>query len=244
MNISVCMATFNGELYIKRQIISILRQLREEDELIIVDDASKDRTAEIINGIDDCRIRLYKNDYNMGFLKSFQKSLSLAEGEIIFLSDQDDIWIKDKVVRVKTIFAQSDVDIVFHDAILIDGTGKVLFNSFEEIRNISINPIRNFISNTFTGCCMAFRKSIVKNILPIPSKVVYHDRWIAIIGGLIGLKIKYYREPLIYYVRHGNNVSPMQRRNLLLILLDRLKLLAAIVFFFLNKIRRKIIRFL
>lgn len=223
------MATYNGELYIERQINSILSQLGMDDELIIIDDYSLDNTKHIIHEFCDKRIKLYANEQNLGFLKTFEKAIILAEGDIIFLSDQDDIWIDKKVETVLYYFKENNIDILFHDAIIVDREQNILFKSFTEIRRISLNPLRNFISNSFTGCCMAFKSDVKKYILPIPEQAGYHDRWIAVIGGLAGLNIKFISDKLIYYVRHGGNASPLKRRNILKILLDRTKLLICIV---------------
>ena len=97
MDISVCMATYNGEKYVLPQIRSILEQLDKHSELIIVDDFSKDKTIELIESIEDKRIKIYKNNSNQGHVKTFEIALNKAKGETIFLSDQDDIWPKNRV---------------------------------------------------------------------------------------------------------------------------------------------------
>lgn len=229
MKISICMATYNGAKYVKKQLISILNQLSENDEIIIVDDCSSDNTIRIINSFKDNRITLIENKYNMGFIKTFERAIKYSSGDIIFLSDQDDIWVEGKVSIIKKYFQEENIDIVFHDAIVIDEKKNILFNSFTEMRKIFISPVMNFISNTFTGCCMAFKANIKDDILPIPSNAGYHDRWIVIIAGLTGAKIKFIPDKLIYYVRHNNNVSPLKRRNLLKILIDRMNLLISII---------------
>ena len=98
MKISVCMAAYNGENYIEKQISSILCQLKPDDELVIVDDCSKDRTINVIKNFNDSRIKLLKNKFNYGVVATFERALSAAEGNIIFLSDQDDEWIDNKLL--------------------------------------------------------------------------------------------------------------------------------------------------
>ena len=93
MKISVCMATYNGELYVAEQINSILSQLNYNDELIIVDDCSSDKTIDVITSFGDERINLIKNNKNIGVNKSFSKSILLSTGDYIFLSDQENMLI-------------------------------------------------------------------------------------------------------------------------------------------------------
>lgn len=229
MKVSVCMATYNGEKCIKMQLDSILKQLRDDDEVIIVDDCSTDNTLNIIENINDIRVKVYMNESNLGFLATFNNSINLSTGDIIFLSDQDDIWMNNKIERVLETFRNSKADIVFHDAIIVDENMNILYHSFSELRKISTNTIRNFIFNSYTGCCMAFSSKVKDLILPIPADAIYHDRWIGIIGSIFNKNIKFIEENLIYYVRHGNNVSPMSKRSLAAIILDRIRLAKAII---------------
>ena len=102
--ISVCMASFNGNKYIKKQLDSILSQLGIDDEVIIVDDASEDDTVSTIMNFNDPRIKLFENENNTGVIASFERSITLAKGEIIFLSDQDDIWLPNKIQKMMSLF--------------------------------------------------------------------------------------------------------------------------------------------
>ena len=111
--ISVCMATFNGEKYIKEQIQSILNQLSLDDEVIISDDGSSDKTLEVINHINDKRIKVFTNTHKHGFTHNFENALNHANGEYIFLSDQDDIWAEEKVNKVMESLIYNDL--VIHD---------------------------------------------------------------------------------------------------------------------------------
>jgi glycosyltransferase involved in cell wall biosynthesis len=229
------MATYNGEKYIKRQLDSILKQLRLNDEVIIVDDCSTDNTTNILDNINDIRVKVYKNESNLGFLAAFEKSINFSTGDIIFLSDQDDIWMDNKVERLLEIFRTSKADILFHDAIIIDANKNILYHSFSEIRKINTSAIKNFIFNSYTGCCMAFRSKVKNIILPIPADAIYHDRWIGIMGSLFNMNIEFMEEKLIYYVRHGENVSPLSKRSLAVIIVDRIRLAKAIV----NRVLRR-----
>lgn len=231
MKVSVCMATYNGAAYIKRQINSILVQLKTCDEIIIVDDNSTDNTCELIDSFQDSRIKLLKNETNKGFLFSFQKAIKYSCGDIIFLSDQDDEWMEDKVLSVLLLFEEKNFDIVLHDAVVVNKNGRILYNSLKEIFPMKTGVIVNFVKNSFTGCCMALKRKIALKMLPIPDGVKYHDRWFGIVGGVLGYKIYYLDKILIKYYRHGHNTSPFKHNNIHTIIKDRLLLILNIIIF-------------
>src|SRR6476469_956135 len=95
--VSVCMATFNGERYVSRQIETILSELSSADELIVVDDCSTDRTLDVVRSIEDSRISVHRNVSNQRQVRSFATAIALARNDILFLADQDDIWIPGRV---------------------------------------------------------------------------------------------------------------------------------------------------
>lgn len=211
--ISVCIATYNGEKYIYQQIKSILQQLAKEDEIIISDNGSTDRTLEIIYEFLDPRIQVYsllqsniehrysKKHYLV--TKNFENALRYATGDYIFLSDQDDIWKNNKVEIMISSLQQYDLVISNFD--IIDAQNNVLHNLFHHSK-ISKCLLCNVLRMPFWGCCMAFRKEILKNAMPFPTKLIMHDNWIGILATLIG-KVGYINEALIYYRRHDSNVS-------------------------------------
>lgn len=221
MKVSVCIATYNGSRYIQAQLGSILAQLSEIDEVIIVDDNSLDNTVEIISTYNDNRVMLVKNECNMGVTFTFEKAMRMATGDLIFLSDQDDIWFDDKVNIVKDIFATQEVDLLVHDAVVVRDD-KVIFQSLFHSRNSSSGVIKNILSNTYTGCCMAFRPNLLKKILPIPlSRQIFHDAWIGILANYYKFDVLFYGKPLIRFIRHDNNSSTLQRRHIKDILTER-----------------------
>lgn len=235
MKISVCMATYNGSKYIKRQLKSILYQINDDDEVIIVDDKSTDNTCDLIADFNDKRIKLLHNKRNRGFLFSFQRAIKFASGDIIFLSDQDDEWMEEKIVSVLDFFVNNGADIIQHDAIVVNENEAVLYDSLKEVFPMKTGIIANYVKNSFTGCCMALKRSVAVELLPIPNSVVYHDRWLGIIGNLLGYNVCYIDKPLIKYCRHGKNTSPFSRNNLWHILKDRMVLFLYIVIFICNK---------
>ena len=213
--ISVCMASFNGSKYIEQQLESILIQLGPLDEVVIVDDASKDDTVSKLKNFNDPRIKLIENDLNVGVISSFEKSLCLARGDFIFLSDQDDIWLPDKVSKIMESFCKnSEVTLCLSDALIIDNTGKVKSKTYFEQRGPFMHSVlSNILKNKFLGCSLAFKRSMITHIIPIPNKVPAHDMWIGIINEIYG-KSAFVNKPLFQYRRHSDNVSSMIHENI------------------------------
>jgi len=208
--VSVCMATFQGELYLEEQLRSILSQLGANDEINIVDDGSLDRTCEIIRSFNDRRIRLVESPVNRGVLLAFEASIRMASGEVIFLSDQDDLWIPTKVSKVLHAFAsQASANVVVSDATIIDEEGTLLEDSYYRVRGAFTSCVLlNFVRCRFLGCTMAFRGSLLEEILPFPARYdVLHDVWIGMRNTLSGGETIYLDEALVRYRRHSQNVT-------------------------------------
>jgi len=210
--LSVCIATYNGEKYIRQQLESIQAQLSEHDEIIVSDDSSTDRTIAIINSLSDTRIKLYENNTFRSPIYNFENCLSHATGDIIFLSDQDDIWLDDKVSIIQDIFLNNPkVTLVASDANLIDDNGKIIAETVypEKIR-FNLGIISNLIKNKYLGCTLAFRREMLDYLLPFPPDIPMHDVWIGIINKMYG-KVYFADVPLISYRKHENNFSPSVR---------------------------------
>ncbi|MGJ7910701.1 glycosyltransferase family 2 protein [Neobacillus sp. LXY-1] len=230
MMLSVCMATYNGEPFIVRQLDSVLKQLSPNDEVIIVDDGSKDRTIPLIKETYGDRVQVYVNEKNVGAIKSFEKAISLAKGDILFLCDQDDVWEDRKVSEIVRAFEDPGTTLVVHDASVVDGHLKVIDPSWNHYNANNINQgiVGNIIKNAFTGAMMAIRKELVSDILPFPPSIEMHDQWIALVCMMKKQKITYIDQPLMKYVRHGGNVTGMKKRSLSSQLKGRVKTLSAI----------------
>ena len=202
MKISVCMTTFNGEKFVEAQLISILKQLSPEDEVIISDDGSTDATIEIIESLQDERIKIFYSG-RKNLIENFENALNQATGGYIFLSDQDDIWFDSKVDKIKEalkdnllVFSNAQV---FHDEILIEN--RLLFKR--------TNPkgfLRNIYKNNFIGATMAFKTELLQIALPFPKNIPMHDMWLGLLAELKGTTT-YIDEPLIYYRRHKDTMS-------------------------------------
>lgn len=202
MNISVAIATYNGEKYIKQQLKSILCQLNDLDEIIISDDGSNDQTIEIIKSLDDKKIKIYKNK-KKGVISNFENAIKKCNNEIIFLADQDDIWAENKVKLMKNQFKNDkNLKLVQSNFYITDENLKITGEGALKKRGI----IRNIIKNNYMGSAFAFQKEIAGLILPIPENVPMHDIWIGSIASLSG-DVVFLEDKLFYYRRHSNAVT-------------------------------------
>jgi glycosyltransferase involved in cell wall biosynthesis len=223
------MATYNGEKYLAEQISSILCQLSFDDELIITDDFSKDDTVRIIQSFADSRIHLEISAHNCGVEGAFSHALARCTGEIIFLADQDDIWLPGKVQAILQAFAdKSTVNIISTDAIVIDENGNQMMASYYADRGGFTSSIwRNLMKSRFHGCLMAFRAKLLPQVLPLTT---YHDVWIGLCNAVVGGEAALVPDQYVAYRRHGRNESaPLslsrqiaKRAGLLIHLLKRL----------------------
>ena len=199
------MATYNGADYLRPQIDSILSQLSDDDELIISDDSSTDATVKITQEIGDKRIRLLEGNTFSSPIFNFEYALQQASGELIFLADQDDIWLPEKVKTMTG--ALTDCDLAVSDCAMIDESGSVVQPSFYAMRRPGPGFWKNFHKNSYLGCCMAFRAQVLDWALPFPKNVPMHDIWLGQVAEMFG-KTKFCPEVLVHYRRHGLNVSP------------------------------------
>ena len=204
--ISVCIATYNGEKYIKEQILSILAQLSTKDEIIISDDGSTDHTITKILEISSPIIKIVYNQNEHGYTANFENALKNAKGNFIFLSDQDDIWEPNKVACCMEHFKK--YDFIISDATIIDANNHVLAPSFYKKRRSKPGLFNNLLRFSYLGCCLAFKKEILQRALPFPKdhKMCTHDNWLTIIG------MRYYNsiiipDKLIRYRRYDSNTS-------------------------------------
>lgn len=208
--ISVCIATHNGAHYIKEQIESILCQLGSTDEIIISDDGSTDKTIDILFAFKDKRIKIHhfkqlvKSKHSHTYVcKNFENALKYAKGEYIFLADQDDWWMPDKVERC--VAALKVNILVVHQAEFCDSDLNFMTQLMYKDRFV----FKNYLSikrGKYYGCTLAFRRELLNIILPFPKKLMLHDHWIGCLAELKGC-VYYERVPLIKYRLHGDNTS-------------------------------------
>lgn len=203
--ISVCIATYNGERYIRQQIESIVCQLNVDDEIIVSDDGSTDGTLDIVKGIGDKRIKIIEGPGRKSPILNFECALKASKGDFIFLSDQDDVWKPDKVeICMKWL---KTYHCVVSDAEVTDNRLKPLYPSLYAIMQVRQGRIYNTVwKNGYTGCCMAFRRNVLEASLPFPKNIPMHDIWI---GNVAAYKYNVIFIPnrLIHFRRHENTIS-------------------------------------
>ncbi len=208
--VSVCMAAYNGERYIAAQLQSILGQLADGDEVIVVDDASTDGTRGRVRAFHDNRIRLIVHPANLGVSRTFEDAIRAASHSIIFLSDQDDLWVSTKVDEVLELFSRTpEVTLVTSDNSLINVDGSLIKDSYFTPRG-RFRPglLANLIRNRYGGCNMAFRASILSEVLPLPHRYdVLHDVWIGVRNSLSYGEARYIDKVLVLNRRHDNTLT-------------------------------------
>ena len=203
--ISVCIATYNGERFIERQVTSILSQIGAEDEVVVADDGSTDNTLMILRGLNDPRIRIVDGAHRHSPTWNFEKALKEARGEYIFLSDQDDVWMPEKVSVTMKYLQQYDC--VVSDNVTVAANDSVISDSFYAINDTRPGKYYNLLlKNGYLGCCMAFRRNVLEAALPFPADIPMHDIWI---GNVAAFKysVCFIPDKLMHYNRHGDNVS-------------------------------------
>lgn len=211
--ISVAIAAYKGEKYIYQQIRSILPQLGEKDEIIVSDDKPGGITESIVRKMmkEDKRIK-YVEGPGKGVVANFVNAIRHTRGDKIFLCDQDDVWLPDKVKLVMGEFDKG-ADLVLHNAYVTDKNLNITDYSFFELRASHKGVVRNIIKNSYMGCCMAFDRRMLKKIMPVPKSVPMHDQWIGIICEIYG-KVVFLDQPLIYHRMHGSNVTGVNKNSI------------------------------
>lgn len=212
--ISVCIATYNGEKYLERQIRSILPQLAADDEIVISDDGSEDGTLEVIDAIGDKRIRVLEGP-KRGLIKNFEHAIKAAKGEVIFLCDQDDEWHPNKVGRVMEAFTNTSCKVLMHDVIVVREDGSTLYPSLFRQRGMRHGVLKNLYKSSYLGAAMAFRRELLPKILPIRGCMLgnMHDTWIGFVGEMNG-GVGFLDELLGKYYRYSSSVTSAELKPL------------------------------
>lgn len=211
------MATYNGAPYLREQIESILTQLEAGDELVVVDDASTDDTLATLEKLSDARVRIFRNERNLGHVATFSRVIGLARHDVIVTSDQDDRWIAGRLTQLLQSLSTSGALLVSSNMTFIDATGRAMdFPSHElrarDSRRRWLNVARIFSGRTgYYGCAMAFRSALRRSILPIPAYVESHDLWIALAANLLR-RNEHLEAATIERRVHSSNASIVRRK--------------------------------
>ncbi|MQT58764.1 glycosyltransferase [Pseudomonas sp. FSL R10-1350] len=223
LSVTVCMAAYNGEKYLREQIDSVLSELAGTDELVVVDDCSSDATYKLLLSYSakDPRVKVFKNAYNSGVVKTFETALSYAQNDIVFLADQDDIWMPGRVDTCLAIFkSKPEVSAVLVNAEILAFQEKTGLSFYPAGLEPKLTITSQLLRNQFIGCCLCFRRSMLKIALPFPTSISMHDWWLGCCTLLSG-SVCFVNESKIYYRRHSTNASPSQRRALSVVLKSR-----------------------
>ncbi|MGM0439959.1 MAG: glycosyltransferase family 2 protein [Chlamydiota bacterium] len=204
--VSIAMATYNGAKYIQEQLESFAKQTRQPDELIICDDGSTDHTVEICQKFSQTvtfPVYIHVNQNNLGYAQNFGYALSLCSNDIVFLSDQDDVWYADKIkIMVDRFQENPNIQLMIHEIVCCDATLASLgIKKGEWLTQKGKDLYLNYIP----GMATAVRKSFLKLCLPIPLNYP-HDEWLHKCANIVRQK-KFVPDVLAYYRRHASNVT-------------------------------------
>jgi GT2 family glycosyltransferase len=220
--ITVCMATRNGETYVKRQLESILSQMHEDDELVISDDSSTDGTLDIIKSFVDNRIRLYENNTFFSPIFNFENALKKATGKILVLSDQDDVWLENKMTVIEEAFKNSPnpVYLIALDGYVVDEYENIIEESIFRKVGAGSGILKNIYDNSYVGCCLAFSRELLEVALPFPKNIPMHDMWLGLLGEILG-RVDFIPEKTIRYRKHSGSMTEFKRRFIPIIQIKR-----------------------
>lgn len=222
--VSVALASYNGKQFIEEQLDSILAQLTCDDELVVSDDGSSDGAWELIlrrSGADS-RIRPVRNSH-LGVVGNFNSALSRCVGDVVFISDQDDVWLPGKRQAMVEALEESGADLVIHRWNRVDRSGAPVGGASQPGDDFELGFFRNLIASRYSGCCMALDRRALRYVLPLPKTVLNYDRWIGLaceaFGGVYKLD-----DVLLDHRIHDSNATPKGRG-----VFERLKERAAIL---------------
>jgi glycosyltransferase involved in cell wall biosynthesis len=212
--ISIAMATYNGAKYLEEQIDSILRQTLPASEIVVCDDCSTDATWEMLQRYAnmDTRFKIYRNGKNLGFLKNFEKAISMCSGDYIALSDQDDIWTDNHLESLYSNIGNKSMSC--GNGLIVDKNNQSLKLTIKSQLVLDRIPRDDFskaktilfFRNPYLGATVLFHRSLVNSALPIPDGCEYHDSWIAL-AACLDKGINYVDEIILNYRRTGENVT-------------------------------------
>lgn len=235
ISVSVCMATYNGARYVVEQLDSILAQLPHDGEVVVVDDASHDETVSLVRGIGDVRIRVIEQSENSGYVATFERAIAEARGDIVMLSDQDDVWVEGRVDALREALTRAEV--VASDLALYPDGAPLPTPFGGKSWRLPSQPRQHRLRNTvgilagampYFGCAMAFRRSAVSWVLPFPSFLVEsHDLWIALCGNA-ARSMGHVQTVTVLRRLHDSNASPSRPRGAVSVLRSRWMLLRAV----------------
>ncbi|MGV8851204.1 MAG: glycosyltransferase family 2 protein [Rhodoglobus sp.] len=217
-SISVALCTHNGAAFIEEQLVSILEQVPEPQQLVVSDDASSDDTIARVRAVaaryPEVTLSVFENSPSLGVAKNFEQAIRACSGDLIALSDQDDVWHAGRLALFSATFAaQPTVALLHSDARLVDSTGNPLGHTLADALGLTGGEVASIHSgdafsvllrrNLVTGACTVFRRSLVEFAAPFPPSWV-HDEWLGVIAAAVAAT-DFIEQPTIDYRQHGTN---------------------------------------
>lgn len=233
VRVTVCLCTYNGEKFVREQIISILNQLGSSDEIVVCDDRSTDETVNIAKSFEDVRIRIFVNEKNLGHVRNFERSLFLAKGRYIFLSDQDDVWTEGRLINMLNLMNEKpDSLLLASNFDLIDEAGSIIGN-FRKLGRVHKSRILQVTSiflgrSPYYGCTFLLHNDFLRFCLPIPKYIESHDIWMALVASSMGRVVNMSEVTLRHRI-HGNNATSKMRRAFIVIFISRMNFLFSLI---------------
>lgn len=229
MKISIAMTTYNGDKYLRFQLDSLLSQTVSDFELIICDDNSSDKTWTILSEYEkkDKRVKIFRNEQNLGFIKNFEKAVSLCTGDYIALSDQDDIWKENHLEILMNSLNGATAS--FGNAVIMNAQNQICTDLLSGRDRYFVDGTNEdkltrilFYGNPFQGTSSLYERQIFSYAFPIPAGIEYHDAWFAAVACCLhGLNYTY--EVITNYRIHGNNASGSHKWNFFRQIISSLK---------------------
>ncbi|WP_194712479.1 glycosyltransferase family 2 protein [Noviherbaspirillum soli] len=219
----IALCTYNGQKFLEEQLASIIAQRQLPDSIVICDDCSSDQTWEILQAFETASpvpVKIVRHADRQGVVRNFETAVGLLQTDIVFLCDQDDLWLPEKISTIAALFeSDHEATLVFTDAVLVDEQGQELGESlFSELQisrseEWALSQGRAFEvlcrRNVITGATTAFRRSLLDAALPFPASYL-HDEWLGLLAAATGKVVKL-PEPTIKYRQHGNNVIGVKK---------------------------------
>lgn len=226
--ISVAMCTYNGARFVTEQLESIQNQTLLPNELVVCDDGSTDNTLALVEQFAKKApfpVRIFQNEHQLGVTKNFEKALTHCRGDLLFLADQDDCWVPEKIAHLSKVFSENPpINVIFSDALLVDEHTHSLQKHFWEVVRFGTPQQEQWkqgrsieillVGNRVAGCTMAVRKSFVDKVLPFPTDIstFLHDTWMAYVAAILN-QIQFIPEVLIHYRQHSSQQIGTQQKN-------------------------------
>ncbi len=217
VRVSVALATRDGARYLPEQLGSILAQTRPVDELVVSDDGSSDGTVALVERMlagADVDLVVRANPEPLGVVGNFESALRATTGDVILLSDQDDVWHPERVERSLAVLERDPRLLALHaDARLVDADGEPLGARLLDSLEVDGGTRASIAAgdafpayltrNLATGATMALRRELLELALPVPAGWI-HDEWLAMVAAALG-RLTLLDEPVLDYRQHGSN---------------------------------------